>query len=307
MKGIITHIQRYSIHDGPGIRTVVFFKGCPLACLWCCNPETQSFQPELEFIQKLCQHCGQCVKICPENAVNADLFCPESEKINRQKCTLCGECVVVCPSDALKIIGQKMDAEAALAVIKKDAAYYRRSGGGVTLSGGEPLSQPEFAQQLLEKCHDLNIHTALETCGQAPRKIFEQILPFTNLFLFDIKHLEPKLHKQLTGVSNELILSNLRWLHEKSANITLRFPLIPEKNMDAANLQSLARLINELGIKELNLMPFHQMGKDKYSHLGRNYQLSTQVDLRLDEEGKSNLLAAQQFLRSEKVNVTIGG
>ena len=307
MKGIITHIQRYSIHDGPGIRTVVFFKGCPLACIWCCNPETQSFRPELEFIQKLCQHCGECVKVCPENAVNLDLFCPESAKIDRQKCTFCAKCATDCPTGALKIVGEEMDADAVLGIIKKDAAFYRRSGGGVTLSGGEPLSQPEFAQNLLEKCHDLNIHTAIETCGQVPRRVFEQVLPLTDLFLFDVKQLDDNIHKQLTGVSNELILSNLRWLHQKSADVILRLPLIPDKNMDAANLHSLARLVNELGIKELNLMPFHQMGKDKYSHLGRSYQLSSQIDLRLDEEGKRELLAAQELLRSANVNVTIGG
>lgn len=307
MKGIITHIQRYSIHDGPGIRTVVFFKGCPLTCLWCCNPETQSFKPELEFIKSLCQHCGQCVKICPENAVNTDLFCPESEKIDRQKCTICGKCVSVCPSTALKIIGEEMDTEAVLAVIKKDGAFYRRSGGGITLSGGEPLSQPKFAQHLLKKCHDLNIHTAVETCGLAVQSVFEQVLPFTDLFLFDIKHLDPQNHQRLTGVSNELILSNLRWLHEKSAHVILRLPLVPGLNMDTENLHSLAELVDELGIEEVNLIPFHQMGKDKYSHLGKNYQLSGQIDLRLDEEGKKNLLSAQEFLKSEKVDVTIGG
>ncbi len=307
MKGFITHIQRYSIHDGPGIRTVVFFKGCPLACLWCCNPETQSFKPELEFIQRLCQQCGQCVEICPENAVNLDLFCPEPMKIDRQKCTLCGQCVSVCPSGALKIIGEEIEGEAILTVIKKDGAFYRRSGGGVTLSGGEPLSQPEFAYHLLKSCHDLNIHTAIETCGLAAQKVFEQILPFTDLFLFDIKHLNPQTHQRLTGVSNELILSNLRWLHQNSAHVILRLPLVPGMNMDDENLHSLAELVKELGIEEVNLMPFHQMGKDKYSHLGKNYQLAQHVDMRLDEKEMKNLISVQDYLKSEKVKVVIGG
>jgi pyruvate formate lyase activating enzyme len=307
LKGLITHIQRYSIHDGPGIRTVVFFKGCPLTCLWCCNPETQSFKLELEFIKNLCQHCGQCVKICPENAVNSDLFCPETAKINHQKCTICGKCVLACPTGALKTIGEVMEAEAILAVIKKDGAFYRRSGGGVTLSGGEPLSQPDFAAHLLRLCNDLNINTAIETCGLAAQMVFEQILPFTDLFLFDIKNLEPLMHQRLTGVSNELILSNLRWLRSKSAQVILRLPLIPGLNMDKDNLQSLSKLVNELGIQEVNLMPFHQMGRDKYSHLGKVYQLAEQIELRLDKKETKKLIDIQNFLESEKVTVVIGG
>jgi pyruvate formate lyase activating enzyme len=307
LKGIITHIQRYSIHDGPGIRTVVFFKGCPLTCLWCCNPETQSFKPELEFIKSLCQQCGQCVEICPEIAINTDFFSPELEKIDRQKCTICGKCVRVCPSAALKIIGEKMEAEAILTVIKKDSAFYRRSGGGVTLSGGEPLSQPEFALHLLKRCHDLNIHTTVETCGLTAQRTFEQILPYTDLFLFDIKQLDSKVHQRLTGASNDLILSNLRWLHEKSANVILRIPLVPKINMESEYLRSLVGLVNELEIEEVNLMPFHQMGKDKYIHLGKQYPLCDQIDMRLDEEGRKNLLQVQEILKSEKVNVTIGG
>jgi pyruvate formate lyase activating enzyme len=307
LKGIVTHIQRYSIHDGPGIRTVVFFKGCPLSCLWCCNPETQSFKPELEFIKNLCQQCGQCVKICPEKAVNSELFCPEQAKIDHQKCTVCGKCALVCPSGALKIIGEEMEAEAILTLIKKDGAFYRRSGGGVTLSGGEPLFQPDFAIQLLRACHNLNINSAIETCGLAAQNIFEQTLPFTDLFLYDIKNLEPLKHQRLTGASNKLILSNLRWLRKKTAHVILRLPLIPGFNMDKENLQSVSRLVNDLGIEEVNLMPFHQMGKDKYSHLGRDYQLAEQIELRLDEKQKKNLVDFQEYLRSEKVNVVIGG
>jgi pyruvate formate lyase activating enzyme len=307
LKGIITHIQRYSIHDGPGIRTVVFFKGCPLTCVWCCNPETQSFKPELEFIKNLCQHCGQCVKICPEHAVNPDLFCPETAKIDRLKCSMCGKCAAVCPSSALRIVGEEMETDAVLELIKKDGAFYRRSGGGMTLSGGEPLSQPEFARDLLKKCHDLNIHTAIETCGLAAQSTLEQILPFTDLLLFDIKHLDPQSHQHLTGASNTLVLSNLRWLHQRSAPIILRVPLVPGLNSNTENLHSLVALVHELGITEVNLMPFHQMGKDKYSHLGKEYQLLRQMDLCLDEEAKKELISVQELFRSENINVVIGG
>jgi pyruvate formate lyase activating enzyme len=307
LNGIITHIQRYSIHDGPGIRTVVFFKGCPLACLWCCNPETQSFQPELEFVKNLCQQCGRCLQVCPELAVNPDLNCHERDKINRKKCTLCKKCIQACTPGALKIIGEPMSLDDVLATIQKDAAFYRRSGGGVTLSGGEPLSQPEFAFQLLKKCHELNIHTAIETCGLVNRQVFERIFPFTDLFLFDIKYLNPKRHQELTGSSNEQILANLHWLSQKNANIILRLPMIPSINMDTENFQGIAGLINDLGIKEVNLMPFHQMGKDKYSHLGKDYRLKDINDLRLDEKGKKDLLKARELLCSMNVIMTIGG
>jgi pyruvate formate lyase activating enzyme len=305
--GIITHIQRYSIHDGPGIRTVVFFKGCPLVCLWCCNPETQSFQPELEFIKNICQQCGRCLQVCPEQAVNPDLNCQERDKIDRKKCTLCKKCIQACPTGALKIIGESMSLNDVIATIQKDAAFYRRSGGGVTLSGGEPLSQPEFTIQLLKKCHDLNIHTTIETCGLVNRQVFEKIFPFTDLFLFDIKHLNPIRHHELTGSSNEKILENLHWLRKKNANVILRLPLIPSINMDAENIQQIAALIHELGIREVNLMPFHQMGKEKYSHLGKDYRLKDINDLRLDEKGKKVLLEARDLLRSNNVDVTIGG
>jgi pyruvate formate lyase activating enzyme len=307
LNGLITHIQRYSIHDGPGIRTVVFFKGCPLACLWCCNPETQSFQPDLEFIKNLCQLCGKCVQICPERAVNPVLSCPEMDKIDRYKCTLCGKCVQVCPSGALKMVGERMSLEDVLAVIQKDSAFYRRSSGGVTLSGGEPLSQDEFALEILHKCHDLNIHTAVETCGLVKQATFQKVLPYTDLFLFDIKYLDSKRHQDLTGTSNEIIQENLHWLCRQGSKVILRLPLIPSMNMEMAYIHDLLSLIRELGIGEVNLMPFHQMGKDKYSHLGRRYSLTGQSDLRLNDEGREKLLKIQQLLVENKIDVVVGG
>ena len=307
MNGIITHIQRYSIHDGPGIRTVVFFKGCPLACLWCCNPETQSFQPELEFIGSLCQRCGRCIEVCPEDAVNKDLNCEEKKKIDRIKCTLCMQCVEECPSSALKAVGETMSVEEIMDVVRKDAAYYRRSGGGITLSGGEPLSQAGFALQLLGRCHQENIHTAVETCGMVSRNTLENIIPLTDLFLFDIKLINEMKHQELTGVSNKEIIENLTWLCNQQVNVILRLPMIPELNMDLADLKKLRTLIYELGIREVNLMPFHQLGKDKYSHLGKPYRLAKQPDLRLDESATSQLVQIRDMLQSEEITVTIGG
>jgi pyruvate formate lyase activating enzyme len=307
LNGIVTHIQRYSIHDGPGIRTVVFFKGCPLTCQWCCNPETQAFQPELEFIHSLCQQCGRCILVCPESAVNPDVNCAEKDKIDRSKCTLCKKCVQECPTGALKLIGESMTVEEIYNPVQKDAAYYRRSGGGMTLSGGEPLSQPEFAYEVLKKCHDANISTAIETCGLAPKRVFEKVLPVTDLFLYDIKQTDAKKHEELTGSSNKVIWDNLQWLCQEKANVVLRLPMIPGKNMDLAGFRVLAGFVKEMDIKEVNLMPFHQMGKDKYAYLGKGYQMANQSDLRLDEEARKELIQIQKLLQSEKTKVIIGG
>ena len=307
MNGAITHIQRYSIHDGPGIRTVVFFKGCPLSCLWCCNPETQSFQPELEFRQSLCQRCGRCVEICPLVAINKDLNCQEREKINRNLCNLCGQCVEVCPSGSLNSFGENWSLQEVMKEIVKDNAYYRRSGGGITLSGGEPLSQPQFAFNLLSECFKRNIHTTIETCGEAPRLVFEQILPVTSLFLFDIKHLDSDIHQKLTGVRNKTILNNLHWLAEKKVNIILRIPLIPGMNSKKNNIMGIAKLAKEIGIIETHIMPFHQMGKDKYQQTGRDYSMQKVIELRLSPKGKEVILATQKILEDSGLIVFVGG
>lgn len=307
MNGIITHIQRYSIHDGPGIRTVVFFKGCPLTCLWCCNPESQSFNPEVEFIRSLCQRCGRCLEVCPENAVNKDLNCNENKKIDRVKCTLCMQCVKECPSSALRVVGDSWSVEDVMDVVRKDAAFYRRSGGGITLSGGEPLSQAEFALQLLKMSHHENIHTAVETCGMVSKKTLENIIPFTDLFLYDLKQMNAQKHLEFTGVSNKQIIDNLTWLCAQHANVILRLPMIPEFNMNLEDLNDLVVLIKGLRISEVNLMPFHQLGKDKYSHLGKPYRLANQPDMRLDEGSMKKLVQIRDLLHSEKITVTIGG
>lgn len=307
MKGVITNIQRYSIHDGPGIRTVVFFKGCPLQCLWCCNPETQSFQPELEFIKNLCTYCGKCIEICQPNAINSKIHCNEDEKINRTLCTLCGDCVKTCPSGALRFVGEKKSVEEVIDVILKDRAFYRRSGGGVTLSGGEPLSQPEFAQALLHKCHDHNIHTAIETCGDAPKEVFEKIIAETDLFLFDIKHIDCDQHKILTGVSNKSLIANLSWLRMNSAQVILRLPVIPGINSTEENMLAIAELTQHLKINEIHLLPFHQLGRDKYRHLGRTYQLVEKKELLLDQNGRNTLIEARGIFERNRIKVYIGG
>lgn len=307
MKGLVFNIQRYSIHDGPGIRTVVFLKGCPLSCLWCCNPESQSFAPELEYRFSLCQHCGRCIAACPEKAIHSDPWAPAEEKINRSLCTLCGECVAVCPSGALKLIGQWMSVEEVLAEVGRDASYYRRSGGGVTLSGGEPLAQPDFTLELLRACYDRNIHTAVETSGAVSWRLYERILPFTDVFLYDIKHMDSEAHRRLTGAPNERILENARRLASAGAQMILRLPLIPGLNTDEDNLRAAARLAAELQVVEVHLMPFHQLGKDKYRQLGRVYTLETLTDLRQSAEGRAKIQQALEIMAAHGLETFVGG
>lgn len=275
MKGLVFDLQRYSIHDGPGIRTVVFLKGCPLQCQWCCNPESQRMMPELEFRFSLCQQCGQCISACPVNAVNPDVTVQPMQKIDRNICTLCGECVKVCPTGALRMAGQWLESNEIMDRCLQDADAYRRSGGGVTLSGGEPLAQPDFSVELLQQLYDRNIHTSVETTGFGSWENLEKFLPVTDLFLFDIKHLNPQIHLQLTGVSNQLILHNLENLVNHSANIILRIPVIPGLNDDRENMEKLLSLAMEYSIKEVHLMPFHQLGREKYDRIGENYLLKS--------------------------------
>ena len=307
MKGLVFDIQRYSIHDGPGIRTIVFLKGCPLSCEWCCNPESQHPQPEIEYRESLCQHCGRCITSCPKEAINANLSPPAGSKINRVLCDVCGQCVEVCPSGALNMIGKWFSVEEMLAEVMRDASYYRRSGGGVTISGGEPLVQQKFTRELLQACYERDIHTAVETCGFADRSQFEEILPFTDLFLFDVKHMDNEIHKQYTGVSNEKILENVRYLSRAGAAIILRVPLVPGINVEESNLRAIAKFASQLNVVEVHLMPFHQLGKEKYTRLGRSYKMGDVADLQQEQEGQVKVSRASEIMRQSGLSVFVGG
>jgi pyruvate formate lyase activating enzyme len=306
--GIVFNVQGYSIHDGPGIRTIVFLKGCPMRCLWCSNPESQNHQPEVEFFERRCVRCGQCLESCGRGAINPDLEVQRGHKIDRSLCEECGECSRQCPTGALSITGEEMALVDVLSRITKERAYFRKSGGGVTLSGGEPLAQPGFSRSILRACYNANIHTAVETAGHVPWRHFERILEFTDLVLYDIKHMDDALHRETTGVSNRLILENARRIARSGSQMVVRIPLIPGFSQTKGNLAATAKQVSGLGVQEIHLLPYHQFGRDKYTRLSREYSMehdTRSVDL-CQGDGMS-ALEAKAVLADYGLKVQIGG
>lgn len=262
MEGIVFNIRRYSVQDGPGIRTTVFLKGCPLQCLWCHNPESQSFQPEIYVQPELCIHCGRCIEACPH-----DLAAPEA-------CSHCGACIETCPTQAREWVGTKKSTTEIMEVVLKDVLFYDESQGGVTFSGGEPLSQPEFLYELLQACGRENIHRAVDTSGHAPWSVLQHISGETDLFLFDLKVMDPQEHQKYTGVRNELILQNLRKLMDSGRQGVIRLPLIPGINNSVENLTDMADFLLQTSNPWLiQILPYHHMQIGKYQKLGRPYLL----------------------------------
>jgi pyruvate formate lyase activating enzyme len=275
VSGMIWDIKQYALHDGPGIRTTVFFKGCPLKCLWCCNPESQSFQGELLRIAENCIGCGLCRQSCPHQAIAVDPW--GMLRADPTRCRLEGICVKNCPGEAWHLMGRQMTVAQVLTQVAKDAVFYHRSGGGLTLSGGEPLAQPHFAEALLRhyKQSEGGRHAAIETCGHARWTDFARLLPYVDLFLFDLKHMDPKAHRRLTGRDNRLILQNARRLAHASAKIIFRMVIVPGCNDSRDNLQKTAAFIAGLpAVKEVDLLPYHRLGEPKYARLLRDYALA---------------------------------
>lgn len=253
-KAMIFDIQRNSYVDGPGIRTTVFFKGCNLRCKWCHNPESQSFEKQMMFYKDKCTGCGKCREVCPNHL---------------KKCDFCGKCELYCPAEARKICGREYTSDEVLAEVIKDKAFYDNSGGGVTFSGGECMLQLDFLCEILKKCKSEGIHTAVDTAGNVPWKSFEKILPFTDLFLYDIKAFGAELHRKGTGVSNELILENLKNLSGR-ADIIVRIPVIGGYNDNDEEIRQIADFLKQIKIIKAELLPYHAMGEHKYTALGRN-------------------------------------
>lgn len=289
-KGLVFDIQRFSVHDGPGIRTLVFLKGCPLRCLWCDNPEGQKAAPELAFRQSLCIGCGECVPACPRQTLRLE---GTSLEVDSSLCDLCGECVGVCHPQALSIAGRWMTVEQVLSEIERDLVFYDASQGGVTVSGGEPLAQPHFVEALFQAAKARGMNIALETSGYAPWPSLERIVRWTDLVLYDVKHVDPVVHRRLTGESNRLVLENARRLAVLGAPMVVRYPIVPNFTDDRRDADALFRFVAALpGVKEVQLLPYHRLGESKYAMLRRPYPLKGvlppphQAMERLSELGK---------------------
>ena len=271
-QGRVFDIQHYAVHDGPGIRTLVFLKGCPLRCPWCCNPESQSFAPELRHTAPTCRACYACEKACPKGAVRAEDGMP---RFHREGCAACGApCVDACPQGALAMVGEWMTTDRVMVAVAADKAFYDNSAGGVTFSGGEPFAQPAFLEELLDRSKLLGIHTAVETCGHVDPRVLARCVPLVDLFLYDLKVMDCGRHQSLTGVPNSVILENLRALAAKvPGKIVVRVPVVPGCTDNVANLEAIAAFLRSLGITKVELMPYHPLGVAKYAFFGRDYPL----------------------------------
>ena len=272
-KGIVFNIQRFSLQDGPGIRTTVFLKGCPLKCWWCSNPESQAMYPEVAHSTALCTQCGECVKNCPTQAIS---LAERGVRIDRKLCKNCATCVSVCYAGALKVYGEEMSTAEVIGEVEKDVAYYRNSEGGVTLSGGEPLAQPNFAISLLKQCQKSGLHTVVDTCGYVAQEVLKRVLRYTDLVLYDLKHANGLTHKRLTAVSNKRILNNLKLVAQSGVGVIVRVPIISDINDSLENMTAIARYVASLTtVKEVNLLPYHRFGVGKYEMLDSTYRLAS--------------------------------
>jgi pyruvate formate lyase activating enzyme len=275
VKGTVFDIKKYSIHDGPGIRTTVFLKGCPLSCWWCHNPESQARAVEMIFRENRCIRCGACLEACPHDAISWNGQGPIT---NQEKCERCGTCAAACYAEARESIGREMTVAQVMAEVERDVAFYDESRGGVTLSGGEPLLQWDFSLALLRACKEKEIHTALDTCGFARWETLDRIREHVDLFLYDLKLIDEEKHRRFTGVSNELILENLQALSQRGHDIIVRVPVIPGVNDDDESIRQIGAFAAKLPhLDGLDLLPYHHIGMDKYTRMNKTYQL---VDVR---------------------------
>ena len=269
--GIIFNIQKFSIHDGPGVRTTVFLKGCPLRCKWCSNPESQLSGVQIMYHSDNCLHCLKCVHACPEKAISAAE--DGRIRIDFHKCTGCLACVQGCPGRALTNEGEYKTVDEVVEVCMQDKDFYEESGGGVTISGGEGMAQPDFTKALVLRLKENGIRTAIETTGCVSPEVFHRLAPLFDLLLFDVKHYDPDQHRTGTGVGTDLIRKNLRWTHDQGLTVLARIPVIPGFNAELSDAEGIAGLLHEIGQTRVQLLPFHQMGERKYEFLNRDYEM----------------------------------
>lgn len=284
MDAWITDIKRFAVHDGDGIRTTIFFKGCPLKCVWCHNPESLSYKIEPAYWTHKCQNCGSCAKLC-----DANVFADGKHNFLRENCILCGKCVDACPGDAFKIYGTRISAEELLTLALEDLCYYQASGGGVTLSGGECLTQPEACTQLLRLLKERGIHTAVDTCGFVSRQAIDLAAPYTDLFLYDIKAVDPDVHIRCTGYPNQLILDNLHHIDTLGNRIEIRIPYVPGYNDN--QMDKIAHLLTTLkNLAGVRVLKYHNFAGSKYASLGLENTLPGELPKDADVEQVKNMM-----------------
>lgn len=308
---LVTQIQKFAVNDGPGFRTNVFLKGCPLKCRWCHNPETQSAKPELFWKQRLCIQCGECVDACPNDAINLPIHPEEAaredfiyQKIIRDRCDKCMLCVEACHYGALEITGEPMTIDEILTEVEQDAPFYARSGGGMTLSGGEPTSHLEFTGKLLDEALKRGLHICLDTCGFCKWEILESLSKKAHIILYDLKHLDPEKHSMMTGVDNKLILENLTKLVRSGADIWVRIVVIPGFSDTLDYHRHVAEFLSGLPGKlgRIDLLPYHNWCEDKYKWLDREWLMSEYQAL-----DPAVLIPLEELYKEKGLNVTIGG
>jgi len=297
--GIIFNIQKFSIHDGPGIRTTVFFKGCPLSCIWCHNPESQSTKKELLYDRKKCVLCKTCEAVCPTKAVR---LLNDRMVTDLDKCIFCGKCVTYCMYEAREIAGKEYTVDEVLKVVLQDRIFYKQSGGGVTISGGEPLVQIDFVEVLLKRLKEEGIATAIDTCGAVSFEVLERAAKYTDLFLYDIKLLDDQMHKEYIGVSNKIVIDNLIKLSKIHDNINLRMPVIEGINAEDSHIEETLRIIKDLNIEKINLLPYHDIAKHKYRKLGLNYD-----EDKMSKPSAEKMKAYKEMIEKAGYKVKIGG
>lgn len=309
-EGIVFNVQRFTIHDGPGMRTEFFLKGCPLRCRWCSNPESQRLQPEVGVYRQKCigrRVCNACAETCPEGPELFRFTVGKLAGIDRASCTDCLRCLPECPSDALKRWGERMRIEDCMTLIRRDKGYYERSGGGVTVSGGDPLLQADFVADLFRACRAEGIHTCCESTLHGPWREVEKLLPVTDLFISDLKHMDSDIHKRYCGAGNEVILQNLERLTAAGRELILRIPVIPGVNDDTENIRASADFIQEQlhgRIRTLQLLSFMRLGEEKYRSLGRDYPMARLRFRRSSFQKKVEEIAA--YFQSRGIHCLVG-